>query len=576
MPRRRSALPAGYSSLEVKCLLIFGGFLVLVLTVSFLLYWYVTESLVTKRNPDTARLLADQALMLNHWQKLEPKKEFLVVVQDITDQLAQQKYDWAIYKPDAPEAQTDELLGKMLAEYREKPETVPRARGEAEGEMYHYYKPVVAAQQCITCHSQLGGVDSETGIPTHRWKEGDLMAVLKVTIPNGPTQQAINWSWNMLLAVMLITAFLGMIAFYLTIRYVVIRPLRHLRDVSSGIGHGNIELRADLHTGDEFEALAISFNRMLRGLVNAQKDLSRANQVLDAKIEELGRANLQLKELNRIKNDFLATMSHELRTPLNSILGFSNVLGSIASLDEKQKRYVENIQNSGHMLLVMINDILDLAKIDSGRAEVKLVDFGVKNVVSAQCDMARPLAEKKNINLTYDVPPDLPRLHLDLGRVQQILNNLLSNAIKFTPEGGMVKVTVEAEGLRELPPAEDDPEKKGPHYDVSAARVRIRVTDSGVGIAEDDLQAIFQKFRQGKSAMGDGGTMTREHSGTGLGLSIVKELCKLMKGEIRVESELGVGSTFTVELPWRLEELRKPDDFTLLVEFDDFVRNRTR
>ena len=156
------------------------------------------------------------------------------------------------------------------------------------------------------------------------------------------------------------------------------------------------------------------------------------------KVDELAQANMRLYELNRLKSDFLATMSHELRTPLNSILGFSDVLGSINSLDDKQKRYVQNIQKSGRVLLDMINDILDLAKIESGKMELRLSDFHIDDAIGAQCDMARPLRERKNIDLDLQVEPSLPELFQDQGKVQQVLNNLLSNAIKFTPEGGRI------------------------------------------------------------------------------------------------------------------------------------------
>ncbi len=194
----------------------------------------------------------------------------------------------------------------------------------------------------------------------------------------------------MLLATAIITMFLAMVASYMIVRYVIVKPLRHLRDVSDAISHGNIALRAEIHTGDEFEALALAFNRMLRHLVNVQEELRQVNADLDGKVDELAQANMRLYEMNRIKSDFLATMSHELRTPLNSILGFSDVLRSIDSLDDKQKRYVQNIQKSGRMLLDMINDILDLAKIESGRMDVRLTDFRIEQVIGAQCDMARP------------------------------------------------------------------------------------------------------------------------------------------------------------------------------------------
>jgi signal transduction histidine kinase len=256
-------------------------------------------------------------------------------------------------------------------------------------------------------------------------------------------------------------------------------------------------------------------------------------------VDELAQANLNLYETNRLKGDFLATMSHELRTPLNSIIGFSDVLGSIQSLDEKQRRYVENIRTSGRMLLEMINDILDLAKIEAGKMEVRPAAFRVEAVVSAQCDMVRPLAERKRIDLAYDVGPGLDAVEQDQAKVQQILANLLSNAVKFTPEGGQVEVLARVE-------AADD----GPSGDFV-----LEVLDTGVGIADEEQQTIFEKFRQGRVFQQGDDAMTREYSGTGLGLSIVRELCRLLGGDVAVESQLGRGSRFTVRLPLRLEPL---------------------
>ena len=256
--------------------------------------------------------------------------------------------------------------------------------------------------------------------------EGDLMAVAQLTFSTEPTSDNINKNRAILIATAIITVFLAMVALYAIVRYVIVKPLRHLRDVSDAVSRGNATLRADIHTGDEFEELATAFNRMLRHLISAQEELRQANANLDGKVDELAQANMRLYELNMLKSDFLATMSHELRTPLNSILGFSEVLGSIDALDDKQKRYVLNIQKSGKTLLEMINDILDLAKIESGKMETRLTDFRIGQVVTAQCDMARPLTERKNIDLESRVEPDLPPMHQDQARVQQMLNNLLS------------------------------------------------------------------------------------------------------------------------------------------------------
>jgi signal transduction histidine kinase len=176
---------------------------------------------------------------------------------------------------------------------------------------------------------------------------------------------------------------------------------------------------------------------------------------------------------------------------------------------------------------------LDLAKMESGKMEVRLSEFKIGSLVAAQCDMARPLAEKKNIDLDFQAPANLPTVQQDPAKVQQILNNLLSNAIKFTPEGGRIVVSASADPSGDL---------------------KLTVSDTGIGISPDEQQLVFEKFRQASAALPDGDAMTREHPGTGLGLSIVRELCRLLGGDVSLESELGKGSTFTVRLPWRLEQ----------------------
>jgi signal transduction histidine kinase len=362
------------------------------------------------------------------------------------------------------------------------------------------------------------------------------MAVVKVVMPDSATRKAINWNRAILAATAIMTVFLAMLAAYAIVRYVIVKPLEHLRDVADEVRRGNVQARAEIHTADEFEELGVAFNRMLRGLVDSQEDLRKANGSLDEKVDELAQANLHLYEMNRLKSDFLATMSHELRTPLNSIIGFSDVLGSIESLDDRQKRYVQNIRSSGRMLLEMINDILDLAKIEAGKMEVRPGVFRLESIVSAQCDMVRPLAERKRIDLAFDIGPGLDELEQDPAKVQQILANLLSNAVKFTPEGGRIDVRAR---LAE--------EAAGGGTDVV-----LDVIDTGVGIAEEEQQAIFEKFRQGRVFQTGDDAMTREFSGTGLGLSIVRELCRLLGGDVSVESQLGRGSRFTVRLPLRL------------------------
>ncbi|MGD9128359.1 MAG: HAMP domain-containing sensor histidine kinase [Planctomycetia bacterium] len=587
----------GETNLERKCLVLFAACLLVLITGSFWWYGSQTEELVSKQNPIMGRLLARQGFIEKHGVGLviEPSKQpdpplsttewqppnensfdddWRQRLAQVYESINEDQYDWRIILPNRPDmpAEYSEKYGpesdrerELVEAYDEvilPPEEIGNAEGQGwlseDGQYYFYYQPFYAKQSCFgvtSCHKQPLKSANMTLTPvfgkSSAQQEGELLGVARVAIPAKATNKAMATNRAFLITAAILTVVMAMFASYIIVRYVIVKPLKHLRDVSDAISHGNTSLRADIHTGDEFESLAVAFNRMLRHLITAQEELRHVNIDLDSKVDELARANLQLYELNRIKSDFLATMSHELRTPLNSILGFSDVLGAIDSLDDQQRRYVTNIQKSGQMLLEMINNILDLAKLESGRAQIKLSDFAIEQVISAQCDMARPLTERKNIDLVIDVQPNLPPIHQDAGRVQQILNNLLSNAIKFTPEGGKITVTAGRDEASELV---------------------LRVSDTGVGIAEDDIEAIFQKFRQGGNSL-DNDAITREYSGTGLGLSIVKELCKLLGGEITAESRLGKGSTFTVRLPWSVEEQPRLDS-PIKDEFKQFAQLR--
>jgi len=554
----------GETSLERKCRFLFGLCLLVLITGSFWWYGSSTESLVYATTRSTGRHLVDAIMLQYHWKTLEPEQQYASAIEFLSRTLQSEQYQSWLLTPDAlpdERGKYSRLDAAVLTYFKDRspgsnsPGSSARPTGEyrefrtADNAEYHYYQPIRWRSSCAGCHKYRGvigdaavGPDAEpaAGQPAVRARvllaDNDLMAVVKVVMPDSATRKAINWNRAILAATAIMTVFLAMLAAYAIVRYVIVKPLEHLRDVADEVRRGNVQARAEIHTADEFEELGVAFNRMLRGLVDSQEDLRKANGSLDEKVDELAQANLHLYEMNRLKSDFLATMSHELRTPLNSIIGFSDVLGSIESLDDRQKRYVQNIRSSGRMLLEMINDILDLAKIEAGKMEVRPSVFRLESIVSAQCDMVRPLAERKRIDLAFDIGPGLEQLEQDPAKVQQILANLLSNAVKFTPEGGRIDVRARmAEGL----PA-------------SAADLVLDVIDTGVGIADEEQQAIFEKFRQGRVFQTGDDAMTREFSGTGLGLSIVRELCRLLGGDVAVESQLGRGSRFTVRLPVRL------------------------
>ncbi len=593
----------GETNLERKCLVLFAACLFLLITGAF---WYAernAEELVREKTRQMGDHYSRMALRQYHLDQHMLKyftPQYANALREMDEHLAPADFEWEILVPEGSptieksrqktrvptsreKSIMDELQAQMTQQVREMPiehptastpirpipdattqdapeealaVAPPSASAEAGTEppaaeattppatfqkvhfleqprrkYYHYYEPIYWSEVCFTCHNSNGQTFLAKEVEPHDALRGPLR-VLKITVPSREIDKAVSKSRAVLLTTAILTVFLSVTALYLIVRYVIVKPLSHLRDVSDEISRGNTSLRADIQTNDEFEDLAASFNRMLRHLVDAQEELRKANLDLDGKLDELAQANMQLHEMNRLKSDFLANMSHELRTPLNSIIGFSDVLRGIDALNDKQQRYVDNIGKSGRVLLEMINDILDLAKMESGKMDLRLTEFSLSPVVHAQCDLVRALSEEKNIDLEVEVQPDLPPIYQDQGKVQQILTNLLSNAIKFTPEGGRIMVSAERDTSGDL---------------------LLTVEDTGVGIAEEDRHIIFEKFRQGTTVLGDN-HLTRKFSGTGLGLSIVKELCRLLGGEITFESELGKGSSFTARLPWQCKE----------------------
>jgi signal transduction histidine kinase len=239
-------------------------------------------------------------------------------------------------------------------------------------------------------------------------------------------------------------------------------------------------------------------------------------------IQDKGR---QLEIANRHKSEFLANMSHELRTPLNAIIGFSEVLGEryFGELNPKQLEYANDIHSSGKHLLSLINDILDLSKIEAGRMELDLAEFDMPAALQNAMTLVRERAQRHGIALDLKTDPALGLFHADERKFKQIMLNLLSNAVKFTPEGGKVGVTAKPNGTT----------------------VEIAVADSGVGIAPEDQETIFEEFKQ------VGTDYTKKAEGTGLGLALTRRFIELHGGTIRVISAPGKGSTFTFTLPIR-------------------------
>jgi signal transduction histidine kinase len=300
----------------------------------------------------------------------------------------------------------------------------------------------------------------------------------------------------------------GAIALALVLGYAlswsVTGPVQLMNERLGQIAGGDFFQRVDVVNRDELGTLAANLNRMN---------------------DELGRLYRELETASRHKSEFLANMSHELRTPLNAIIGFSEVLQErmFGELNDKQAEYIDDIIASGRHLLALINDILDLSKIEAGRMELDLTRFDVPLTVETTLSLIRERATRRGLRLESAVDERVGLVVGDERKVRQVLLNLLSNAVKFTPEGGRVGVT--------------------------AARVdgavEIAVSDTGIGIAPEDQAAVFEEFRQ----VGTDAASKRE--GTGLGLTLARKFVELHGGRIWLTSEVGRGSTFTFTLPER-------------------------
>lgn len=281
----------------------------------------------------------------------------------------------------------------------------------------------------------------------------------------------------------------------------------------------------------DLQTRRLELEHMRRALDRSLDEMTRMTSTLDQRTRELADANLRIREADRLKSQFVSSMSHELRTPLNSIIGFSEIL--LGRMREefapKHQRFLQNINEAGHQLLGLINDILDLSKIDSGKLELMPEPLVVQTLIEGVSTVLSSTAKRRSITLETFAPADLPLLVADPVKVKQIVYNLVANAIKFSHEGG--RVVIEA---RRVESAESP---------LGADALQIVVTDQGVGIDPEHHRLIFQEFAQV-----DGST-SRPFSGAGLGLALVRRFVELHHGTISLHSALGEGATFTVSLP---------------------------
>lgn len=317
--------------------------------------------------------------------------------------------------------------------------------------------------------------------------------------------------WNGLMIVM-IAVLVGLAAALILARRLA-APVKSLQAGARRVGQGHLETRLSIETGDELEELGGEFNRMAAKLEQYTHGLE---EMVTAKTAELERAN-------RHKSEFVANMSHELRTPLNSIIGFSDVLRSemFGPLNEKQKEYTRDINESGIHLLALINDVLDLSKVEAGKMDIEKRPFSLNHTVEVVMQLVRGQCAESGVGIRYEGAPDVDMAVGDERRIKQVIINLVSNAIKFSDKGGEVVISSEA----------------------APGEIIVSISDCGPGIDPKDQAAIFDAFTQLKP------TYAPKHEGTGLGLTLVKQLVELHGGRVWLESTPGQGARFSFSLP---------------------------
>jgi signal transduction histidine kinase len=373
---------------------------------------------------------------------------------------------------------------------------------------------------------QVGLSGQSAVLATSHFQLGDQTFTI---VAETPTSEALNLAYNTVIftAALILLALIASVITALWIVSQIVRPISSLASTAHAIQEGDFSQRNQIVRQDEIGQFASAFNEMTDAIQKRETDLIK-------QAEDLRIATARAKEAARVKGEFLANVSHELRTPLNAIIGFSDMLmaGMSGPLNEKQNHKLERLKENGKRLLALINDLLDLTRIEAGRLEMVESPFSPRALAERMTAQMESLAVESKLQFVTTISPDVPdMLSGDEKRIEQVVINLLSNAFKFTKEGS-VRLNINTDSVEHT--------------------WNIEVTDTGIGIPPHAINVIFEEFRQVD------GSYSRAYKGSGLGLSITRNLVRMMGGKIAVKSVLESGSTFTVTLPLNLQKTVQP------------------
>ena len=444
-------------------------------------------------------------------------------VGDIFSNWTEYEIKLARENPRNPENQPDSIETDLLNQLKaDRSLTEIWTKDDIEGEKYfRYIIPLSIEQPCLDCHGGTAGEIDIAGYEKEGYNLGDFAGGISITVPMESFYENLISTIKNYLVLIVITVVLSLIVCYILMRLFVADPIQHLSKITKAMGKG--ELNSDLSkvkAYGEVKSLANDFDIMAEKLRRMYTELE---QKVNERTKQLVKANKDLIRSNQLQSEFLANMSHELRTPLTSIIAFTEIMLEQAE-EEGNKEQAENLkdmQECGQKLVSMINDLLDMAKIEAGQMQVSLVSTDLSDVALSVEKTLTPLAKIKGIELVSNIGYEIPLIIADPDRLRQTLLNLVGNGIKFTPDGGTVMINAEIKG----------------------DEVIVAVEDSGIGIKKENLQMVFDKFKQESSLS------TKNNHGTGLGLAIAKNLVELHGGEIWVESEINKGSTFKFTVP---------------------------